>query len=162
MPTGVLRGAGWVVRSPQTAAPASLCRGGLVLPSVPLYATLPSRSLFSVTLSLSLSSEALYLWPAASQPVPGTLQDQETTLSCSEAEGREAALPWLPRTGGPHPLGCALPPQPGVGGVPFSVLDPLLAGGERTEMKGQGFAATHLGPLPSCRGDTVQHPRAGL
>ncbi|KAM9079889.1 transmembrane protease serine 5 [Megaptera novaeangliae] len=40
---------------------------------------------------------ALYLWPAASQPVPGTLQDEEVSLNCSEASGEEALLPSLPR-----------------------------------------------------------------
>ncbi|KAG8519033.1 Transmembrane protease serine 5, partial [Galemys pyrenaicus] len=40
----------------------------------------------------------LYLWPAASQPTPGTLQDGEMTLSCSEASGEEALLPSLPST----------------------------------------------------------------
>eukprot|EP00069_Balaena_mysticetus_P014336 bmy_22246T0 len=40
---------------------------------------------------------ALYLWPAASQPVPGTLQDEEMSLNCSEASGEEALLPSLPR-----------------------------------------------------------------
>ncbi|KAM7087084.1 transmembrane protease serine 5 [Molossus nigricans] len=38
----------------------------------------------------------LYLWPAASQRVPGTLQDEEVTLSCSEAD-EEAPPPSLPR-----------------------------------------------------------------
>ncbi|KAF5921173.1 hypothetical protein HPG69_018573 [Diceros bicornis minor] len=41
----------------------------------------------------------LYLWPAASQPVPGNLQDEEMTLNCSEASGsEEALLPSLPKT----------------------------------------------------------------
>ncbi|XP_035572341.2 transmembrane protease serine 5 isoform X4 [Canis lupus familiaris] len=40
----------------------------------------------------------LYLWPAASQPTPGTLQDEEMPLGCSEASGQEALLPLLPRT----------------------------------------------------------------
>uniref|UniRef100_A0A2K5CKE1 Transmembrane protease serine 5 n=1 Tax=Aotus nancymaae TaxID=37293 RepID=A0A2K5CKE1_AOTNA len=40
----------------------------------------------------------LYLWPAASQPISGTLQDEEITLSCSEASGEEALLPALPKT----------------------------------------------------------------
>nr|XP_060460749.1 transmembrane protease serine 5 isoform X5 [Panthera onca] len=40
----------------------------------------------------------LYLWPAASQPSPGNLQDEEMPLSCSEASGEEALLPSLPRT----------------------------------------------------------------
>ncbi|KAM5227022.1 transmembrane protease serine 5 isoform 5-T5 [Hipposideros larvatus] len=40
----------------------------------------------------------LYLWPAASQPIPGTLQDEDMTLSCSEANGEEALLPSLSRT----------------------------------------------------------------
>uniref|UniRef100_H0XUM3 Transmembrane protease serine 5 n=1 Tax=Otolemur garnettii TaxID=30611 RepID=H0XUM3_OTOGA len=39
----------------------------------------------------------LYLWPAASQPTPGTLQDEEMPLGCSEASGEEALLPTLPR-----------------------------------------------------------------
>ncbi|XP_045653561.1 transmembrane protease serine 5 [Ursus americanus] len=39
----------------------------------------------------------LYLWPAPSQPAPGTLQDDEIPLSCSEASGEEALLPVLPR-----------------------------------------------------------------
>ncbi|EPY86661.1 transmembrane protease serine 5 [Camelus ferus] len=41
----------------------------------------------------------LYLWPAASQPVPGNLQDEEMTLNCSEASGEEALRPSLPRAG---------------------------------------------------------------
>nr|XP_031299553.1 transmembrane protease serine 5 isoform X3 [Camelus dromedarius] len=53
--------------------------------------------LFTVTLFLPLSSEVLYLWPAASQPVPGNLQDEEMTLNCSEASGEEALRPSLPR-----------------------------------------------------------------
>ncbi|XP_012585061.1 PREDICTED: transmembrane protease serine 5 isoform X2 [Condylura cristata] len=40
----------------------------------------------------------LYLWPAALQPTPGTLQDGEMTLSCSEASSEEVQLPSLPRT----------------------------------------------------------------
>ncbi|XP_060160469.1 transmembrane protease serine 5 isoform X1 [Globicephala melas] len=40
---------------------------------------------------------ALYLWPAAPQPVPGTLQDEDMSLNCSEASGEEALLPSLPR-----------------------------------------------------------------
>ncbi|XP_028689821.2 transmembrane protease serine 5 isoform X6 [Macaca fascicularis] len=40
----------------------------------------------------------LYLCPAASQPISGTLQDEEITLSCSEAGGEEALLPALPKT----------------------------------------------------------------
>ncbi|KAL0626774.1 Transmembrane protease serine 5 [Plecturocebus cupreus] len=40
----------------------------------------------------------LYLWPAASQPISGTLQDEEITLSCSEASSEEALLPALPKT----------------------------------------------------------------
>nr|XP_031526368.1 transmembrane protease serine 5 isoform X4 [Vicugna pacos] len=39
----------------------------------------------------------LHLWPAASQPVPGNLQDEEMTLNCSEASGEEALQPSLPR-----------------------------------------------------------------
>ncbi|XP_053451341.1 transmembrane protease serine 5 isoform X2 [Nycticebus coucang] len=39
----------------------------------------------------------LYLWPAASQPISGTLQDEEMPLGCSEASGEEALLPALPR-----------------------------------------------------------------
>ncbi|KAJ1075493.1 hypothetical protein K5549_009637 [Capra hircus] len=39
----------------------------------------------------------LYLWPAASQPTPGALQD-EMTLNCSEASSEEALLPSIPRT----------------------------------------------------------------
>ncbi|XP_043338524.1 transmembrane protease serine 5 isoform X1 [Cervus canadensis] len=39
----------------------------------------------------------LYLWPAASQPTPGTLQD-EMTLNCSEASSGETLLPSIPRT----------------------------------------------------------------
>ncbi|XP_011782161.1 PREDICTED: transmembrane protease serine 5 isoform X5 [Colobus angolensis palliatus] len=39
----------------------------------------------------------LYLCPAASQPISGTLQDEEITLSCSEAGGEEALLPALPK-----------------------------------------------------------------
>ncbi|XP_027628637.1 transmembrane protease serine 5 [Tupaia chinensis] len=39
----------------------------------------------------------LYLWPAASQPTPGTLPD-EMTLSCSGASSEEALLPSLPKT----------------------------------------------------------------
>nr|XP_012608771.1 transmembrane protease serine 5 isoform X3 [Microcebus murinus] len=55
-----------------------------------------AHSLFSVTLSLSFS-EVLYLWPAASQPVSRTLQDEEMPLGCSEASSEEALLPALPR-----------------------------------------------------------------
>ncbi|XP_047609488.1 transmembrane protease serine 5 isoform X6 [Phacochoerus africanus] len=40
----------------------------------------------------------LYLWPAASQPVPGTLEDEEMTWNCSEASDEEALHPSLPRT----------------------------------------------------------------
>uniref|UniRef100_A0A2K6KT93 Transmembrane protease serine 5 n=1 Tax=Rhinopithecus bieti TaxID=61621 RepID=A0A2K6KT93_RHIBE len=40
----------------------------------------------------------LYLCPVASQPISGTLQDEEITLSCSEASGEEALLPALPKT----------------------------------------------------------------
>uniref|UniRef100_A0A2I3H9J3 Transmembrane protease serine 5 n=1 Tax=Nomascus leucogenys TaxID=61853 RepID=A0A2I3H9J3_NOMLE len=40
----------------------------------------------------------LYLCPAASQPISGTLQDEEITLSCSEASGEEALPPALPKT----------------------------------------------------------------
>ncbi|XP_030897320.1 transmembrane protease serine 5 isoform X6 [Leptonychotes weddellii] len=39
----------------------------------------------------------LYLWPVASQPAAGTLQNEEIPLSCSEASGEEALLPMLPR-----------------------------------------------------------------
>nr|XP_012608772.1 transmembrane protease serine 5 isoform X4 [Microcebus murinus] len=39
----------------------------------------------------------LYLWPAASQPVSRTLQDEEMPLGCSEASSEEALLPALPR-----------------------------------------------------------------
>ncbi|KAM8955252.1 transmembrane protease serine 5 [Lycaon pictus] len=63
-----------------------------------MWESLPSPSLFSVTLFLPLSFEVLYLWPAASQPTPGTLQDEEMPLGCSEASGQEALLPLLPRT----------------------------------------------------------------
>uniref|UniRef100_A0A8C3YQ52 Transmembrane protease serine 5 n=1 Tax=Catagonus wagneri TaxID=51154 RepID=A0A8C3YQ52_9CETA len=40
----------------------------------------------------------LYLRPAAAPPGPGTLQDEEVTLNCSEASGEEALPPSLPRT----------------------------------------------------------------
>ncbi|XP_074191558.1 transmembrane protease serine 5 isoform X4 [Rhinolophus sinicus] len=40
----------------------------------------------------------LYLWPAASQPSPGSLQDEDMNLSCPEANGEEALLSSLPRT----------------------------------------------------------------
>uniref|UniRef100_A0A2K5PV12 Transmembrane protease serine 5 n=1 Tax=Cebus imitator TaxID=2715852 RepID=A0A2K5PV12_CEBIM len=40
----------------------------------------------------------LYLWPAASQPISGTLQDEEISLSCSEESSEEALLPALPET----------------------------------------------------------------
>ncbi|XP_037697417.1 transmembrane protease serine 5 isoform X2 [Choloepus didactylus] len=40
----------------------------------------------------------LYLWPAASQPISGTLQDEEMTSSCSGARSEEAPLPSLPKT----------------------------------------------------------------
>uniref|UniRef100_A0A8C2W1A7 Transmembrane protease serine 5 n=1 Tax=Chinchilla lanigera TaxID=34839 RepID=A0A8C2W1A7_CHILA len=40
----------------------------------------------------------LYLWPAASQPTSGTPQDEEMTLSCSEASSEDALLPSLPKT----------------------------------------------------------------
>ncbi|XP_016060853.1 PREDICTED: transmembrane protease serine 5 [Miniopterus natalensis] len=40
----------------------------------------------------------LYPGPAASQLIPGTLQDEKTTLSCSEANGKEALPPSLSRT----------------------------------------------------------------
>ncbi|XP_070128908.1 transmembrane protease serine 5 isoform X5 [Equus przewalskii] len=40
----------------------------------------------------------LYLWPAASQPVPRNSQDEEMTLNCSEASGgEEALLPSIPK-----------------------------------------------------------------
>ncbi|XP_027437289.2 transmembrane protease serine 5 isoform X12 [Zalophus californianus] len=39
----------------------------------------------------------LYVWPAASQPAAGPLQDEEIPLSCSGASGEEALLPVLPR-----------------------------------------------------------------
>ncbi|XP_027437284.2 transmembrane protease serine 5 isoform X3 [Zalophus californianus] len=75
-----------------------LASRGLVLPLGPLrWESLPSPSLSSVTLSLSLSSEVLYVWPAASQPAAGPLQDEEIPLSCSGASGEEALLPVLPR-----------------------------------------------------------------
>lgn len=79
------------------AALASLCRRCLVALFPP------------VNLSLSLFSEVLYLWPAASQPTPGSLQDEDMNLSCSEANGEEALLFSLPRTGGPHPQGYKTP-----------------------------------------------------
>uniref|UniRef100_A0A8C7APV3 Transmembrane protease serine 5 n=1 Tax=Neovison vison TaxID=452646 RepID=A0A8C7APV3_NEOVI len=40
----------------------------------------------------------LYLRPATSQPTPGTLQQEEIPLSCSEASGAEALLPTLSTT----------------------------------------------------------------
>ncbi|XP_076969008.1 transmembrane protease serine 5 [Tamandua tetradactyla] len=40
----------------------------------------------------------LYLWPAASQPISGTLQDEEMTSSCSGASSEESPLPSLPKT----------------------------------------------------------------
>ncbi|XP_054986436.1 transmembrane protease serine 5 isoform X2 [Sorex araneus] len=40
-----------------------------------------------------------YLWPTASQPAPGNLQDEEGTLSCSEASGDNTLLPGIPRRG---------------------------------------------------------------
>ncbi|XP_022414890.1 transmembrane protease serine 5 isoform X8 [Delphinapterus leucas] len=84
---------GRAVRSPPEAAFASLCCRSLAL----LLGPLLGESLPSPSLSLSLSSEALYLWPAAPQPVPGTLQDEDMSLNCSEASGEEALLPSLPR-----------------------------------------------------------------
>nr|XP_025749228.1 transmembrane protease serine 5 [Callorhinus ursinus] len=39
----------------------------------------------------------LYVWPAASQPAAGPLQDEQIPLSCSGASGEEALLPVLPR-----------------------------------------------------------------
>lgn len=106
--------AGWPRGSPQAAAFVSLCCRGLVLPLGPLmWESLPSPGLLSVTLSLSLSSEVLYLWPVASQPAAGTLQDEEIPLSCSEASGEEALHPMLPRAGGPPPQAYGPhPPRP--------------------------------------------------
>lgn len=75
---------------------------------------------------MSLFSEVLYLWPAASQPIPGTLQDEDMTLSCSEANGEEALLPSLSRTGRPHPLGYKTP-TPALG--PFTGLHFWLGAG---------------------------------
>ncbi|XP_077636636.1 transmembrane protease serine 5 [Crocuta crocuta] len=40
----------------------------------------------------------LYLWPAASQPAPRNLQDEEMPLGCPEASDEEAPPPSLPRT----------------------------------------------------------------
>ncbi|XP_058145345.1 transmembrane protease serine 5 isoform X1 [Dasypus novemcinctus] len=40
----------------------------------------------------------LYLWPPASQPISGILQDEETTSSCSGARSEEALLPPPPKT----------------------------------------------------------------
>ncbi|KAB1254773.1 Transmembrane protease serine 5 [Camelus dromedarius] len=60
----------------------------------------------------------LYLWPAASQPVPGNLQDEEMTLNCSEASGEEALRPSLPRaarSGLPCPHRPSIQPQVGCG-----------------------------------------------
>ena len=92
--------AGWLMRSPQAAAFVSLCYRGSVLSLGPcMWESLPSPSLFSVTLFLPLSFEVLYLWPAASQPTPGTLQDEEMPLGCSEASGQEA----LPQMTSCHP-----------------------------------------------------------
>ncbi|MBV98904.1 Transmembrane protease serine 5, partial [Eschrichtius robustus] len=55
--------------------------------------SLLGEALPSPSLSLSfLSSEALYLWPAASQPVPGTLQDEEVSSNCSEASALGSSL----------------------------------------------------------------------
>lgn len=133
--------AGWSRGSLQAAAFVSLCCRGLILPLGPLmWESLPPPSLFSVTLSLSLSSEVLYLWPAPSQPAPGTLQDDEIPLSCSEASGEEALLPVLPRAGGPHPQGYRLPP-PALS--PFTALgSPLPARGKQTRMKGRDVTAS--------------------
>uniref|UniRef100_A0A8D2DHD0 Transmembrane protease serine 5 n=1 Tax=Sciurus vulgaris TaxID=55149 RepID=A0A8D2DHD0_SCIVU len=39
----------------------------------------------------------LYLWPAASQPISGTLQDEEMMLNCSGASSEEVLLSSLPK-----------------------------------------------------------------
>ncbi|XP_077903157.1 transmembrane protease serine 5 isoform X2 [Ictidomys tridecemlineatus] len=39
----------------------------------------------------------LYLWPAASQPISGTLQDEEMMLNCSGASNEEVLLPSIPK-----------------------------------------------------------------
>ncbi|XP_055963656.1 transmembrane protease serine 5 [Sorex fumeus] len=39
----------------------------------------------------------MYLWPTASQPAPGTLQDEDGSLSCSETSDDNALLPGFPR-----------------------------------------------------------------
>lgn len=124
--------AGWLMRSPQAAAFVSLCYRGSVLSLGPcMWESLPSPSLFSVTLFLPLSFEVLYLWPAASQPTPGTLQDEEMPLGCSEASGQEALLPLLPRTGRPQPQACRLPPNPSP--------KPLHSSGILTSSQGQEY-----------------------
>ncbi|XP_030897321.1 transmembrane protease serine 5 isoform X7 [Leptonychotes weddellii] len=74
-----------------------LCRAGSPGAAGWCERRLLASRLLSVTLSLSLSSEVLYLWPVASQPAAGTLQNEEIPLSCSEASGEEALLPMLPR-----------------------------------------------------------------
>ncbi|XP_052615868.1 transmembrane protease serine 5 isoform X2 [Peromyscus californicus insignis] len=40
----------------------------------------------------------LYLWPAASPPVSGTLQEEEMTLNCPGISSEEELLPSLPKT----------------------------------------------------------------
>uniref|UniRef100_A0A8C2N213 Transmembrane protease serine 5 n=1 Tax=Cricetulus griseus TaxID=10029 RepID=A0A8C2N213_CRIGR len=40
----------------------------------------------------------LYLWPAASLPISGTLQEEEMTLSCPGVSSEEELLPFLPKT----------------------------------------------------------------
>lgn len=103
-----------VTRSPRRLPCLPLQQVSCSVPGLPPGGIPSFPSLFSVTLSLSLSSEVPYLWPAASQPTPETLQD-EMTLNCSEASSEEALLPSIPRTGEPHPQGgeTALPnPRP--------------------------------------------------
>lgn len=108
---------GWLLL-PLSAAGVLFCP---LSPSCGNPSHFPSFS--SVTVSLCLSSKALHLWPAASQPIPGALQDEAMTLSCSEANGEEALLPSLPRTGGPHRMATRLPsPEPLCSSGPTSCL----------------------------------------
>lgn len=138
-----------VVRSPQRLPSLPLQQVSCSAPGPPPGGIPSFPSLFSVTLSLSLSSEVLYLWPAASQPTPGALQD-EMTLNCSEASSEEALLPSIPRTGEPHPQGgeTALPTPQAQG--PCTVLGSFQ------------FAVIHL-HLLCCEGEAlVQPPEADL
>ena len=111
------------MRSPQRLPSLPLQQVSCSAPGPPPGGIPSFPSLFSVTLSLSLSSEVLYLWPAASQPTPGALQE-EMTLNCSEASSEEALLPSIPRTGEPHPKAGRLPSPPPRPRAPAQCWDP--------------------------------------